>query len=96
MRHPFHDANPRHLDCGELLDARTGEYIAEATASQAARSLKARRFEGIGHGVIRVPEYLGGGVGIVVPRKGTNLTDWRLAVALKLRWERSSLLAGVN
>ncbi len=41
-RHPFHDTNPKHLDCGELIDAETGMSLREATAGEAS--------PGSGHG----------------------------------------------
>ncbi len=88
-RHPFYDANPKHLDCGTLIDAETGEGIRPATAQEAAKSLKAQHWEGVGHGVIHAPPYAESKYARVQAPEGMTLADWRLAVALKLKWERS-------
>jgi hypothetical protein len=84
----FRDANPMQLDMGEVYNLRTGKYLDEATARQAADSLRSGRFEGRGCGPIWY-EYSDGSrvLARVQRREGTNLRDFRLMVALKLKAE---------
>jgi hypothetical protein len=90
MRHPLHDVNPSHLDMGEVIALRTGDYLAEATAGQAAACLKAERHAGVGSGAIWYETLDGEKIlARVMPREGTDIRDFRLAVALKLRDEKS-------
>lgn len=88
--HSFRNTNPKHLDCGDLHDAETGEYLRPATADEASRSIRAQRFEGNFRGVISA------GIGYepmlcYVVQDRLSLDDWRLAIALKLRWEREQM-----
>lgn len=89
---PFSDVNPKHLDMGELVDAKTGAYLGEATARHAADCLKAQRIEGVGHGIIRAPEYTDATLARVVRPEGVDLQTYRLMIAAKLRWERQMLI----
>lgn len=86
--HPFRDMNPKHLDCGDLVDAETGEYMRPATADEARRSIRAQRFEGSFQGVFAMQDSGNDPVLVRVVQEHLSLADWRLAVALKLRWER--------
>jgi hypothetical protein len=86
--HPFREVNPKYLDCGELIDAETGEAIRPATAEEARRSIRAQRHEGA-LGDAFVTTAAGEPVlAFVRPPEGMSLADWRLAVALKLKAER--------
>jgi hypothetical protein len=86
------DTDPKNLDMGEVIDFRTGELLAEATAWEAAASLKALRATGGDSGTIYYVTINADRIlARVVPREGTSMEDYRLAVALKLRWEREML-----
>jgi hypothetical protein len=87
-RHPFYSVPPRELDCGQLIDSETEDDLRPATADEAIRSLRAQKREGDFHGVIGTT-YCGEPVlAFVRAPEGVTLPDWRLAVALKLRYDR--------
>jgi hypothetical protein len=86
--HPFRETNPKHLDCGGLIDAETDQYIRPATAEEAAKSLKAQRHEGNWRGVIGATPGFEPTLAWVRRPEDMSLADWRLAVALKLKAER--------
>lgn len=86
--HPFRETDPKNLDCGDLTDSETGECLRPATAREAANSIKAQRHEGGWRGIIST-SHIDPVLARVRGPEGVSLEDWRLAVALKLRWERS-------
>ena len=87
--HPFRDVNPKHLDCGDLVDSETGDVLRPATAIEASKSIRQQRKEGRFQGVTPTTYCMDPVLAKVRAPEGTTLEDWRLAVALKLRWERS-------
>lgn len=86
-RHVYHDVNPKHLDCGELIDASNDEYIWEATADQARRSIRRRRREVEYGDLIFVATVAGPCLARVKVREGTPIADFRLGIALKFKAE---------
>jgi hypothetical protein len=86
-RHPFRDANPKHLDCGDLIDAETGRTLRPTTAWEASRPIPARRQERDSRGV-RDAEHRVVSVLATARAPGADLADGRLAVAPRPNDER--------
>ena len=85
--HPFREVNPKYLDCGELIDAETGEAIRPATAEEARRFVRARQRGPAGSPLANLTAAGEPVLAFVRPPEGISLADWRLAVALKLKAE---------
>ena len=86
--HPFRHANPKHIDCGDLYDAESGEYIRPATADEARRSIRAQYYEDSFRGVIGAEPWFVPALCYVRKPDGMALWEWWLAIALKIKWER--------
>jgi hypothetical protein len=85
------DLNPKHLDCGELIDAETGWLLRPATADEARRSPRAQQHEGTSQGVIGTTCVGEPVLARVRLPEDTPSADFRLAFAIKMKFERAML-----